>query len=208
MTVGIKCIQNGILLADGTSTHPPPITVDVNALCYLSFTGTTSTYRWTLSRPDGSHAVISSSTSAGPTFLPDIDGGSYSVTLIDSDGNVYVLDIGTPTSPVINGAGVINTTDSADHSQPLFLMDITSVASARIFGQVLAAGTTPFAYGIDVGITAAASVVTYTGIGNSGLTGLRCNISDDGAGLFSLVVNGDGQTVEWKYSLNWLTVEQ
>lgn len=83
----------GILNSAG-SQHPAPVTVDVGLLCYLSFVGgTTTTYTWSLTRPAGSTAVISSATSGVPSFTPDVDGGAYSIQLIDTNLTVYTLDI-------------------------------------------------------------------------------------------------------------------
>lgn len=105
MAFGIKLIQEGVTLAAGTSVHPPPIAVDPDFLCFLSFTGTTTSYDWRLSRPAGSNAVISSATSAGPSFIPDIAGGTFTVTLIDDAQVVYTLDIQQASSSPIPGTG-------------------------------------------------------------------------------------------------------
>lgn len=105
MAHGIKLIQAGVTLAPGTAVHPAPITVAEDILCFLSFTGASTTYVWTLSRPTGSTAVISSETSPGPSFMPDISGGAYTVTLIDDQGNVYVLDVQQASGSPIPGQG-------------------------------------------------------------------------------------------------------
>lgn len=100
MAFGIKLVQGGVTLAAGTATHGGPITVDPNVLCYVTFTGTTTSYKWTLTPTAGGHAVISSATSAAPTFLPDIASWAGSVQLEDDAANVYVLDIVTATAAV------------------------------------------------------------------------------------------------------------
>ncbi len=107
---GIKLIQNGVVLATGSSAHPPPITIDVGFFCYLSFVGTPTpqTYSWSLDAPASDPgAVISSATSPGPTFLPQVDGGAYSVTLVDQLGNIYIVDMTAPTVPIDPAAGGI-----------------------------------------------------------------------------------------------------
>lgn len=87
----------GTLNAAGAQ-HPAPFDLDAGFICQLSFTGTTTRYRWVLTKPASSAAVLSSTTSAGPSFLPDVEGGSYSVSLFDSNEVEYVLDIVTATS--------------------------------------------------------------------------------------------------------------
>lgn len=97
MAFGIKVIQDGVVLALGTSTHPAPITVDVGRILYFSFTGTTLAYHWAWTNNGDGQSVLSSTSSPGPTAVTYIDGAPYSLELLDSDGNVYVVDIVTPT---------------------------------------------------------------------------------------------------------------
>ena len=102
----------GILNSDGDA-HPLPVTVENNLICQLSLTGaSTNTYRWTLSKPAGSASVLSSATSAGPSFVPDVEDGAYSITLTDINENVYILDIAVATvvSPGDGGGSSIAVT--------------------------------------------------------------------------------------------------
>ncbi len=123
MAFGIKCIQGGVVLADGSSVHPAPITVDVAVLIYLSFTGSTTSYEWTLTvKPVGSGTVISSASSPSPTILTDIDGGSYVVTLRDDTATLYTLDIVTPSTPVDPGTNI-----------PL---DVSTIAGLRLITEL------------------------------------------------------------------------
>ena len=102
---GIQLIQGATTYNAAGAQHPAPITLEVNVLCLLSFVGgTTAQYTWQLSRPDGSQSVISSATSPGPSFTPDVIGGAYSVQLTDALNNTYVLDITLPTAPIDPGA--------------------------------------------------------------------------------------------------------
>lgn len=95
----------GTLNSEGAQ-HPAPVTIEVGILCQLSLPGvSTTTYRWTLSKPGGSASVLSSSSSAGPSFMPDVEDGSYSVRCFDIDENEYILDIVTPTSGGGGGGG-------------------------------------------------------------------------------------------------------
>ena len=95
----------GTLNAAGAQ-HPSPVTIEVGLLCQLSPVGITSTtWRWVLTKPGGSSSVLSSTSSAGPSFLPDVESGSYSISLFDIDENEYILDIVTPTSGVGGGGG-------------------------------------------------------------------------------------------------------
>lgn len=101
---------------DGVA-HPDPIEIEAGLLCQLSFVGaSTNIYRWALSKPAASASVLSSTTSAGPSFMPDVEGGSYSITLVDIDENEYVLDIVTPTTGGGGGGGgsVVSTVDTYD----------------------------------------------------------------------------------------------
>ncbi len=104
---GIRLYQpNGVgLVNEAGAQHPAPIELDVGQICQLAFTGTTSIYRWFLSKPSNSGSVLSSGSSAGPSFVPDIDGGSYSISLFDSDEVEYILDIVTPTTGIGGGSG-------------------------------------------------------------------------------------------------------
>jgi len=95
----------GTLNAAGAQ-HPAPVDIEVGLLCQLSLVGaSTTTYRWTLTKPGGSSSVLSSTTSSGPSFLPDVEGGSYSIHLFDINENEYILDIVTPTSGGGGGGG-------------------------------------------------------------------------------------------------------
>lgn len=112
---GIQLYQpNGAgALNSAGAQHPAPVTIEVDMVCQLSFIGgTTARHRWVLTKPSGSAAVLSSTTSSGPSFMPDVDGGSYSVSLFDIDENEYILDIVTPTdgAPTGGGGGSVVTT--------------------------------------------------------------------------------------------------
>lgn len=101
MSGGIQLTQNGAALVPVPGIHPAPINIAAGVLCYLSFSGTPipGVYTWALPTKPATDptCVLSSSSSPGPTFLPQIDNGSYSVTLVDEHGNSYTLDIVTPT---------------------------------------------------------------------------------------------------------------
>ena len=96
----------GTLNAEGAQ-HPSPVSIENNLVCQLSLVGaSTRTYRWSLSKPAESASTLSSLSSAGPSFVPDVDGGAYSITLTDINENVYVLDIVAATvSNPGNGGG-------------------------------------------------------------------------------------------------------
>ncbi len=120
--MGIRLVQDGVVLADGSSAHPPPIAIAAGVLCFLSFVGSPVpvVYDWTLSAPPTDPgAVISSATSPGPTFLAEIDGGAYSATLVDEHGNTYVLDCAVPSVPIDPATGGI-------------VQYVTTVASLRV----------------------------------------------------------------------------
>lgn len=110
MSGGIQVKQNGVSLVSVPSAHPAPITIVAGVLCFLSFEGSPApvNFTWSSVFPASDPAcVLSSSTSPGPTFLPEIDGGAYSVTLVDEHGNTYVLDVAAPTIPVNPGTSGI-----------------------------------------------------------------------------------------------------
>jgi hypothetical protein len=75
------------------------VTLDGSASSDADFN--TLTYSWTLSRPNASAAVLSSATSAKPTFVADLPG-AYVATLVVNDGRVN----STPVSVVVNAAAV------------------------------------------------------------------------------------------------------
>lgn len=105
---GISLIQPngaGLLNAAGED-HPLPVTVEVDLICHLGTVGVmTTTWRWSLTKPQNSTATLSSTTSAGPSFVPDIDGGAYSISLEDIDENIYVLDISVGTVAIPGDGG-------------------------------------------------------------------------------------------------------
>ncbi len=97
---GIQLFQaNGVGTVNSAGDeHPSPIEVEAGLLCQLSPAGVSSaTWRWVFSKPSSSASVLSSTTSAGPSFLPDVEAGSYSIRLYDDEENEYILDIVTPT---------------------------------------------------------------------------------------------------------------
>ncbi len=105
---GILLFQPGGagLLNVAGAQHPAPVTIEVSLVCQLSLPGVaTTTYLWELTKPGGSASVLSSTTSAGPSFMPDVDGGSYSIHCFDIDENEYILDIVTPTTGGGGGGG-------------------------------------------------------------------------------------------------------
>lgn len=66
------------------------------------------TYRWSLTRPNGSSAVLSSTTAVSPTFTPDI-AGTYVASLVVNDGKADSTASPvtvTATAPVVNVAPV------------------------------------------------------------------------------------------------------
>ena len=67
-------------------------------------------YNWSItSKPAGSSATLSSTTTASPTFTADVDG-SYVVQLIVNDGKVNsVADTVTVTSSTANSVGAVMT---------------------------------------------------------------------------------------------------
>lgn len=82
---------NGLPVADAG----PDQTVAVGATVYLDGTGSTDSdgdallFGWTMvSRPGGSAAALSGSTTGAPTFVADI-AGTYEVSLTVSDGDDY-----------------------------------------------------------------------------------------------------------------------
>ena len=105
---GIRLTQHGgagVLNADG-DPHPAPVTVEVGLLCQLSVVGVSSaTWRWVLSRPEESSAILSSVTSSGPSLLVDLDGEAYSISAFDINENEYILDIVSATSGSGGGEG-------------------------------------------------------------------------------------------------------
>jgi len=69
------------------------------------------TYTWILSRPSGSNASLSSTTSSTPTFIADVDG-SYTVSLTVNDGSLTsTSDAVVITSSTVNtGPDLVNLT--------------------------------------------------------------------------------------------------
>ena len=69
------------------------------------------TYAWTLtSKPTGSTAVLSSTTSAKPTFTADV-AGTYAISLVVNDGKVNSTNATvavTATAPAVNATPVAN----------------------------------------------------------------------------------------------------
>ncbi len=97
MSAGIQLTQAGVVYNAAGAAHPAPIVLLPNVLSYVKFVGTPTPaqYTWAISRPAGSNTVISSVTSAGPSFVPDQVGWVGTVTLLDEHGNLYQLDITT-----------------------------------------------------------------------------------------------------------------
>ena len=70
--------------------------------------GDVLTYSWTLSRPDGSLASLSSATSVRPSFTADV-AGTYLATLMVSDGRLYSgLSSVRAVASAVNAAPVAN----------------------------------------------------------------------------------------------------
>ncbi len=142
MSFGIKLVQGGVTIAAGATVHPAPVTVDPDVLCYLSFTGTTGSYAWSMTGPVGSHAVISSATSASPTFLPDLTAWAGSVTLIDDAANVYILDIVTPSiAPTAPSNTVLYATSYGVKADGREITDGVLSAGSNVFTSATAAFT-------------------------------------------------------------------
>ena len=95
------------------------------------------TYSWTLSRPPGSAATLTSATSATPSFIPDVAGASFAVSVAVTDGQGN-----TSTSQTL-----VIATSSCGNS-PIFA-EIADTPGARpfddhTFAAVPAAGRTTF----------------------------------------------------------------
>jgi hypothetical protein len=144
--------------------------------------GDTLTYRWSLtSKPTGSAAVLSSTTSARPTFTADV-AGTYVATLIVNDGQVDSASATvTVTATRANAAPVAN----AGAAQTVYLgstVTLDGSASSDANGDTL---------------TYRWTVQSYPGLFApllSGSTSVNPTFSSNDAGVFvlSLVVN-DGQ---------------
>jgi hypothetical protein len=94
--------------------------------------GDVLTYSWTLSRPDGSSASLSSLTSVRPSFMADV-AGTYLATLIVSDGRLYsaVASVRVLASAV-NAAPVANAgTDQSVLVSSLVNLDGTASSDAN-----------------------------------------------------------------------------
>lgn len=97
MTAGIRLTQNGTVYNSAGASHPAPISIAGNELCYLSFVGAPvpTVFAWAISSVADPRAVISSSLSHGPTFFP-LPGADYAISLRDENSNLYQLDLLQP----------------------------------------------------------------------------------------------------------------
>ena len=93
------------------------------------------TFRWSLSRPDGSAAVLSSTTSVSPTFTVD-RAGSYIAQLIVNDGTVDSAP-DSVTITTINVAPVANAGPDQVGQTVLSLITLDGSASADANGDPL-----------------------------------------------------------------------
>jgi len=105
----------------------PDQTVNVDDTVTLDGSGSTDadgdplTYLWSLSVPGGSVATLSSTTTASPTFVPDVDG-TYTAALIVNDGTddsapneaVITAQVVVVNTPPVADAGVDQTVDVGD----------------------------------------------------------------------------------------------
>ncbi len=102
VTVNVSTANSQPVANAGFSQNVLPnttVTLDGTASSDADFN--TLTYSWTLSRPALSAAVLSSATSAKPTFVAD-QPGAYVATLVVNDGKVG----SNPVSVVVNAASV------------------------------------------------------------------------------------------------------
>ena len=123
-------------------------------------------YRWSLiAAPAGSHATLTSTTSASPSFVPDIAGGSYqlAVTVTDALGNVSAPSF------------VIVTASKCGANQPgLTIVPATPVLVNANFGVALtgsvtdADNTCPAAFAIDLTKTTYAWSIVSVPLGGKG----------------------------------------
>lgn len=102
VTVNASAANSTPVANAGVSQNVLPtatVTLDGTASSDADFN--TLAYSWTLSRPTGSTATLSSATSAKPTFVAD-QPGAYVATLVVNDGKVN----SNPVSVVVNAAAV------------------------------------------------------------------------------------------------------
>ncbi len=97
---GAQLIQGGVTYNAAGVAHPAPLTLLPGERCYLSFVGTPVpvVYTWAQTTSAGTTSTLSSASSPGPTFIPDV-GWQGTITLIDENGHLYQLDIGVAASP-------------------------------------------------------------------------------------------------------------
>jgi len=175
----------GLLNAAG-DPHPAPVTIEVGILCQLSPAGVDSaTWRWVLSKPGTSASVLSSTTSDGPSFMPDIEDGSYSISLFDIDENEYILDIVTPTTGGGGGGGggggTVSTsvnTYAAVRAAGAFGSSPPSVLLVRSRETVDDGGGGMFAYDSSDTTTADDDGVVLVGAGGERFKRIRENVID------------------------------
>lgn len=88
-------------------------TVNLDSRASSDANGDALIYAWTLtSKPTGSTATLSSTTSATPTFIADIQG-TYVVSLIVNDGKLSSTVVSTSVSAVMRIAGALGLTRTA-----------------------------------------------------------------------------------------------
>lgn len=96
-----------------TANAGPDRTVDVGTLVRLNGgsssdpDGNPLTYQWTLTTPQGSSVSLSGTTSATPSFTPDVSG-NYIARLVVSDGKATSEDTVVITVSAVNRAPVAN----------------------------------------------------------------------------------------------------
>jgi hypothetical protein len=95
-------------------------TVALNGMGSTDVDGDPLTYRWSLTVPQGSEAVLSDSTEASPTFVVDVsgEGVAYVAQLIVNDGTVDgqpdTVTISTGNLPPVANAGPNDTAEIED----------------------------------------------------------------------------------------------
>src|SRR5207248_3399609 len=159
------------------------------------------TYSWTLSRPPGSTATLSSATSATPSFVPDVAGGSFavSVAVADGQGNASISETLTITTSACGNSPIFAAIADAPGARPF---------DDHTFSAVPASGRTTFSdddtacparfagqYSFSWSVVSSAPSAGYT---LDTTTGSAVHFTPGGNAVYSvkLVVQGPTQRAE------------